>query len=79
MQPVRVHYLQHVPFEGLGSIEPWLRAAGHGIGRTQLFAGEQLPSTYVQNPEQMLAQPERFDQINDLMAETLKALAAAPG
>ncbi|MGC3972232.1 MAG: type 1 glutamine amidotransferase [Pirellulales bacterium] len=41
---MRVHYLQHVAFEGLGSIEPWLRAAGHEITSTRLFAGESLPA-----------------------------------
>ena len=23
---MRAHFFQHVPFEGLGSIEPWLRS-----------------------------------------------------
>jgi GMP synthase-like glutamine amidotransferase len=40
---MRVHYLQHVPFEGLGSIEDWLKTAGHGIDRTRLYASEKLP------------------------------------
>jgi GMP synthase-like glutamine amidotransferase len=40
---VRAHYLQHVPFEGLGSIEPWLRAAGYEIGNTRLFESGELP------------------------------------
>lgn len=42
---MRVHYLQHVEFEGLAAIEPWLRANGHTISGTQLFAHETLPST----------------------------------
>ncbi len=41
---MRAHYLQHVPFEGLGSIKPWLAAAGYEITRTRLFAGEGHPS-----------------------------------
>ena len=41
---MRIHYLQHVAFEGLGSIELWLRAAGHSIARTRLFLNEQLPT-----------------------------------
>lgn len=28
---MRAHYLQHVPFEGLGSIELWLQNAGYEI------------------------------------------------
>jgi len=41
---MRAHYLQHVPFEGLGSIEPWLKAAGYTITVTRFFAGEELPT-----------------------------------
>jgi len=40
---IRVHYLQHVPFEGLGSIEPWLNAAGYAITATRLFESARLP------------------------------------
>ena len=41
---MRVHYLQHVPFEGLGSIAPWLERAGHGISGSMLYASPELPS-----------------------------------
>jgi len=41
---VRAHYLQHVPFEGLGSIEPWLRAAGCALSGTRFFESASLPS-----------------------------------
>jgi GMP synthase-like glutamine amidotransferase len=41
---MRTHYLQHVPFEGLGSIEPWLLEAGHEIGCTRLYDNPALPS-----------------------------------
>jgi GMP synthase-like glutamine amidotransferase len=40
---MRVHYLQHVPFEGLGSIEPWLIREGHKITATRQFVDEKLP------------------------------------
>ena len=40
---MRVHTLQHVPFEGLAALEPVLRAAGHEIAVTRLFAGDPLP------------------------------------
>lgn len=39
----RIHYLQHVSFEGLGSIEPWLKQQGHNIGCTRLYRNEPLP------------------------------------
>lgn len=40
---MRTHYLQHVPFEGLGSIEPWLTSAGHEVTCTRLFEVADLP------------------------------------
>jgi GMP synthase-like glutamine amidotransferase len=40
---MRAHYLQHVPFEGLGSIEPWLRKAGYEISSTRFFDAGILP------------------------------------
>lgn len=41
---MRAHYLQHVPFEGLGSIEAWLHSAGYEITSTQLYETIQFPS-----------------------------------
>ncbi len=40
---MRAHCLQHVPFEGLGCIEPWLVAAHYEITYTRLFAAAELP------------------------------------
>jgi GMP synthase-like glutamine amidotransferase len=40
---MRAHYLQHVPFEGLGSIEPWLNENGYEITNTRLFESTRLP------------------------------------
>jgi len=40
---MRAHFLQHVPFEGLGSIEQWLRAAGYAITGTRFFDDPALP------------------------------------
>jgi GMP synthase-like glutamine amidotransferase len=34
---MRVHVFQHVPFEGLGSIGPWLAARGAGVAFTRFF------------------------------------------
>ncbi len=41
---MRAHYLQHVPFEGLGSIEPSLRMSGYEITRTALFESTEFPA-----------------------------------
>jgi GMP synthase-like glutamine amidotransferase len=40
---MRAHCLQHVPFEGLGCIEPWLVAAHYEIAYTRLFEAADLP------------------------------------
>lgn len=34
---MRAHYLQHVPFEGLGYIQEWLTANGHSISSTRFY------------------------------------------
>jgi len=40
---MKVHYLQHVPFENLGSIEPVLKEKGHQLSATHLYADQPLP------------------------------------
>lgn len=35
---MRVHWLQHVAFEELGSIAPFLRGRGHEVSVTRLYA-----------------------------------------
>ena len=40
---MRAHYLQHVPFEGLGSIESWLKSKGFEITSTRFFEADDLP------------------------------------
>jgi GMP synthase-like glutamine amidotransferase len=41
---MRAHYLQHVPFEGLGSIAPWLEEQGYEISKTEFFGSAALPA-----------------------------------
>lgn len=40
---MHAHYFQHVPFEGLGSIEPWLQKTGCHIAGTLFFQSATLP------------------------------------
>ncbi len=40
---MRIHSLEHEPFEGLASIEVWAKKKGHCITRTLLFNNEELP------------------------------------
>jgi len=41
---MRVVHLQHVSFENMGSIEPWLRARDHEVRHFRMFAGDPLPT-----------------------------------
>lgn len=41
---MRMHWLAHVPFEGLGAVEPWARSRGHALTCTRLYLGEALPA-----------------------------------
>lgn len=41
---MRVHFIQHVKFEGLGNIEPWLRSAGYRIAGTRMDLNQPLPT-----------------------------------
>jgi GMP synthase-like glutamine amidotransferase len=40
---MRAHCFQHVSFEGLGSIEPWLKSAGYSVCYTRFFESAVLP------------------------------------
>jgi GMP synthase-like glutamine amidotransferase len=46
---MRIHYLQHIEFEGPAAIEQWAVAAGYVINSSHLYRGDPLP------------QPECFD------------------
>jgi GMP synthase-like glutamine amidotransferase len=41
---MNIHYLQHVPFEGLGSIEAWALDRHHSLSATRFYNNEPLPS-----------------------------------
>lgn len=40
---MRVHWLQHVPYEGLGSIKAWMEAQGHTLTSTQVWQNTDFP------------------------------------
>lgn len=40
---MKIHWLQHVSFEGLGSIEDWANTHGHILTSTRFYLGEYLP------------------------------------
>lgn len=41
---MRIHYFQHVTFEGLGAIADWAKAKGHTISVTKWYEDPSLPS-----------------------------------
>lgn len=41
---MNIHYFQHVPFEGLGSIEDWIRGGSYVLGATRFYRDEPLPA-----------------------------------
>ncbi len=41
---MRIHYFQHVPFENLGSMEPYFRQKGHQLSATHLYLQQSPPS-----------------------------------
>ncbi len=40
---MRIHYLQHVPFEGLGSIRKWAESRKHDVTATRWYENDRLP------------------------------------
>jgi GMP synthase-like glutamine amidotransferase len=43
MKKLKIHYFQHVPFEGLGSIEEWITLNGHSLTSTSFFERAWFP------------------------------------
>lgn len=41
---MRIHYFQHVPFEGLGCIETWTQEKGHTLTYTRFYEEGVIPS-----------------------------------
>jgi len=39
---MRLHYIQHNPFEDLGNIALWAEDSGHHVSGTKIYAGERL-------------------------------------
>lgn len=40
---MKVHYFQHVPFEGIGSMEEWALSNGHSLSSTKFYVDPTLP------------------------------------
>jgi len=40
---LRIHYFQHVPYEGLGHIETWATGLGYALSNTKVYENHTLP------------------------------------
>jgi GMP synthase-like glutamine amidotransferase len=43
MNKLKIHFFQHVNYEGLGSIEEWVSSYGHSLSSTRFFEDSHLP------------------------------------
>jgi GMP synthase-like glutamine amidotransferase len=43
MKKLRIHYFQHVAFEGLGCIEDWISSSGHSLTVTKFYENGAMP------------------------------------
>ncbi|MGH2642377.1 MAG: type 1 glutamine amidotransferase [Chitinophagaceae bacterium] len=41
---MKIQFFQHVPFEGLGSIEEWIIQRGHSLETTRFYKEDKIPS-----------------------------------
>ena len=41
---MKIHCIQHVPFENLGNIEKWIKQKNHSLKMTKVYEDFQFPS-----------------------------------
>lgn len=82
MAPLNIHWLQHVPYEGLGHIAPWARRHGHALSCTRLYADDALPAVgafdwlVVMGGPMGVYEADRFPHITAEIALIENAIAA---
>lgn len=78
---MNLHFFQHVPFEGLGSVEDWAQDNNFEISCTRFFEGEHPPATakydwlFVMGGPMNIYEQERYPWLK----EEKKAIKAAIG
>lgn len=63
---MRVHWFQHVPFEDLGSILPWLMAQGHSVHQHAVFDNVVLPDPAEVDALIVMGGPMSVNDIDEL-------------
>ena len=76
---MRIHWLQHVNYEGPGSILRWARQKGHGFTRSRLYEGDRLPAADAFDMLIVLGGPMsvRDETAHPWLAEEKRFIAAA--
>ena len=76
---MKIHVLQHVPFEGLGSIQAWVAARGASVSWTRFYADTRLPDPAQVDLVIALGGPMSVNDEADLpwLAEEKRFIAAA--
>ncbi len=79
---MRVHYISHAPFEGLGAINQWVKDHDHVVSGTRSYAGEPMPDPssfdllIVMGGPQSATEYEKYDFLQDeveLIRASIKA------
>lgn len=81
---MRLHCLQHVPFEGPAALADWASERGHSLAADKTLrwlvehcGAEIVSGNYVQSVEQMLAVPQvAFDRLHESLYGLLDRLAS---
>jgi GMP synthase-like glutamine amidotransferase len=79
---MRIHSLEHEPFEGLGNIEGWANNKGHSITRTLLFKNEKFPETrefdwlFIMGGSMNIYEEDKFPWLKEEKNFIAKAIAA---
>ena len=72
---MRIHFLQHVPFEGLG-FQFHLESTGESIGLLIENCGDELVSgKYIQRADEIRKQSDRIVPSNELMKSILEKVS----
>jgi len=76
---MKLHYFQHVPYEGLDRIADWAAARGHAVSCTRLFAGENPPEPSAYDGLLIMGGPQGAyeDALHPWMAGEKAAIRAA--
>ncbi len=76
---MRLHWIQHVEFEGIGAIGEWAEGNGHELTGTRLYDGERLPGVDAYDWLVVMGGPMNVDEDSKYawLADEKRAVRAA--